>query len=55
MGSKNKVLDEFETLKRRSTLWKAGTHCDPKHGGPELSKEAATETRPLGFHPEGDL
>ena len=54
LGSKNKVLDEFETLKR-STLWKAGTHCDPKYSGPEESKEAATETRALGFHPEGDL
>ena len=55
LGSKNKVLDEFETLKRRSALWNAGTHCDPKHSGPEETKEAAIETRASGFEREGDL
>ena len=55
LGSKGKVLDAFETPKRKSTLWKAGTHSDPRHSGPEETKEAPTETRPSGFDREGDL
>lgn len=55
LGSKSKVLDAFETPKRRSTLWKAGTHCDPRHSGPEEAKEAVTESRPSGLDREGDL